>query len=809
MNNDYRLALRMLRQRPLFAAIAILSIAIGIGAATTIFSVVNAVLLETPPGVAQPERVVEIGRTNGGGGFDTFSFPELIDLQSQAKSLDAIAGWRLVPLSFSAGRESERIMAMAASADYFTVFGLKPALGRFYSREEDRVPDANPVAVVSHAFWRDRLASDPAVIGKTIDINRHVFTVIGVAPADFVGNIPVVPPDVYIPLTMFGISRPGFDSWNVRWASWLVLVGRLKPDATHDQANAELAALFRRFAQPNEDLRNARSAKVIPFSMMPGPGRTPVRAFLTLLLGFVGLVLLITCANVAGMLIARAAAREKEIAIRLAIGSSRGAIIRQLVAESLVLFSIGGAAGVLLARWAASAVSAIQLPTPIPVQLDFSANNSVLALGLAVALISGLLFGLIPAIQASRPSVAGFLKSESARRGTRGSKLRRTFVMAQIAFSLILLACSGLFLRSLQRAAGVDTGFDPAGVKLVSFDLNMEGYDAVRGPQFQQRLLASLQATPGVISAALGEELPLDLGISERPAIPEDWQGRPEDQRQLRSAFSTVSADYFSTLSIPILRGRDFSEADRTGAPEVAVVSREFAQRAWPDQDPIGKRFKLVGDGEPWITVVGVAADVKNQTLMESVQPQFYRPSTQNYQASLYLLVKGNNAVTRDAIRQVMLSVDPRLSTGLVQELSEYTALGTMPQRIAASLTTALGLLALLLSAMGVYGVIAFTVAQRTREIGTRMALGADRRSVLQLVLADGLRLAVPGVIIGLIASLALAQLLRSFILGVAPADPFTFALVPLTMVAVISIACLAPARKAAGIEPIHALKSD
>ncbi|HSL70096.1 MAG TPA: ABC transporter permease, partial [Longimicrobiales bacterium] len=620
---DLKFAVRLLRQRPLFALVAALSIAVGVGVTTTIFSVFNALLLKSPPGVQQPERIVELGRTDRRGGFDTFSWPEVMAMQGQSKQLSAIAAWRMSPMSFSAGRESERVMGMAASAQYFEVFGLKPALGRFYGPSEDRLAGSNYVVVLSHRFWTNRLAADPAIVGRTIDLNRRAFTVVGIAPEDFRGHVPAVGPDVYFPITMFGVVRPGFDGWELKQASWVTAVGRLGTGASITSANAELATIFARLWS-EVDARERRGALAVTYGPIPEGGRGPITNFLSLLLALVGFILLITCANVAGMLIARAAAREKELAIRLAIGCSRAALVRQLVIESVLLFAIGGAAGVLFARWSASALTSIQLPVPIPLDLDFSADLRVLGFGLALALITGLVFGLAPALQASRPALTHALKSESSRRSSRGGRLRRGFVMAQVALSLVLLASAGLFLRSLQRAARIETGFDARNVYTLSFDLSMDGYDDARGEQFQARVLERLRAVPGVSSVAYAEDLPLDFSINEMPVAPEGWRD-PAGREAMGTAFSAVGGDYFDALRIPLLRGRVFGPQDVKAAAPVAVVSRIFAERAWPGHDPIGRRVRLRGFTDESLTVIGMVADVKNQMLMETTEPMIYR----------------------------------------------------------------------------------------------------------------------------------------------------------------------------------------
>ncbi|MEX2284071.1 MAG: ABC transporter permease [Gemmatimonadota bacterium] len=806
-SRDLVYALRLLRQRPVFALIAAASVAIGIGATTVIASVIDKLLLQPPPGISASDRVVDMGRSTGGRGFDSFSYPEIMDVRAQSQTLDHVAAWRFTPLSFSTGRESERIMGLAASAEYFAALGLTPALGRFYTLDEDRVPGANPVAVLSYRFWRDRLGADAKAVGSTIEINRRRFTVVGVAAEAFRGHVTAVEPAVYFPLTMWSIARPGMNEWNQRRSSWITAVARLAPGATMAQANAELQTLFARMPDRDTSAFNQRSASVVSLGAVPGGGRTPITAFLGLLTGLVGVVLLITCANVAGMMIARAMAREREIAIRLAIGSSRVAIVRQLVIESLLLFGIGGLGGLALAFWGADALSSIHLPVPIPIELDFRPDLRVLLAGLALAMVTGIVFGLAPALQASKADVITVLKAESARKGSRGGRMRRAFVTGQIALSLILLASAGLFLRSLQRATQVEVGFDPTGVQMVTFDLVMDGYDETRGQAFQQTLLQRVGALPSVTAVGIGTDLPLDLGISEQPMLPEG-RNDPAD-RGIGSAFSRVGGGYFTTLRIPVLQGRVFGPEDTGDSRPVAVISKAFAEEAWPGENPIGKRVRQVdGDAVEWMTVIGVVADVKHKSVMDEAQSTIYTPLTQDYTSDVTLLVQGT-AVSPANLRAAILEFDPKLSFSLIQSLAEYTGIGTMPQRIAAWLTTVLGLLALLLSAMGVYGVIAFMVTRRTREIGTRMALGAERAHVLKLIVRDGVRLAAPGLIVGMIAALAIGRVARSFILGVAPADPLTFTLVPLTLLMAIGLACWAPARRAASIQPIQALKTE
>lgn len=811
LRQDIRYALRGLRQRPLFTMIAVASIAIGIGANTAIFSVLNAVLLRPVAGVGAPERVVEIGRTNRGGGFDTFSFPELRDMQAEVPALDRVAGWRMAELSWSAHEGGQRVLGYAVSQPYFDVLGATPLRGRFFVPEEDRVRAESPVAVVSYRFWQRELGGDPGVVGRTIDLNRRSFTVIGVTRPEFRGHLPIVPADVFIPLTMFGVARPGFDMYGERRASWLMALGRLAPGATAADANAGLALLTERRGDEFPDLYrgdNARGARAGALAPLLGGMRKPVTMFLTLLLGLAGVVLLITCANVAGMLLARAAAREREVALRIALGSGRGRLVRTLLTESLVLFALGGTAGIALGYWGTSLLEAIRIPVPVALELELAPDLRVLGFGIGVALVTGLLFGLAPALQSTRPGVMGALKGDQTGRSPGASLLRRGFVVAEVGLSVLLLVSAGLFLRSLQRASAVAAGFEPDGAHMVMFDLSIDGYDEMRGRAFLAELTARLETMPGVKAAGAGSDLPLDLGINEMPVHPVGWSG---DAHGFGTAFSTITPGFLDAAGTRVLRGRDLSAADRAGSAPVVLVSRRFAEQAWPQADAIGQRVAFDPEGRDQATVVGIVEDVKTQTLMEETVPMLYMPAAQRYDPRLTLLVRSSlpPALATRAMLETIRALDPRLSLAPVQSFAEYTGIGVLPQRVAALLASVLGAVALLLSALGVYGVIAYGVAQRTREIGVRMALGAARAQVAGMVVRGALLLTLPGVAAGGLLALGLARLLRGFILGVTPWDPLTFAVVPALLLTAVVLAAWVPARRAAGTDPMRALRAE
>ncbi|MGH7575187.1 MAG: ABC transporter permease [Longimicrobiales bacterium] len=804
LDRDTRLAFRALRQRPLFAAVAVFSIAIGIGVTTTLFSAVNALLLRPPSGIDDPARVIEIGRTMDGRGMDTFSYPELLDMRERATPVERIAGWRMSPYSLSQGGAGERVLGMRVSHNYFDVMGVRPARGRFFLEEEDRTPGTHPVAVISHRFWQDRLNGAPNVIGSTVELDRRTHTVIGVAPREFGGHIVAIRPDVYVPLLL-----TASESIEDRSGVWLTAVGRLGPGATLEQANAALTATFIALRDIDPERYERRSARAIPIGPLPGAGRGAVAAFLALIMAVAGVILVIRCANVAGMLLARAAAREREIAIRLAIGSGRGRLVRQLVVESLVLFLIGGAGGVLLATWGTSLLSSIRLPVPVPIELDFRMDPLVLGFGLALALGTGIVFGLAPALQSTKPALISALKNDRRHAGSSG-RMRRAFVMAQIGLSLLLLLSASLFLRSLQRAAAIDTGFDPVDVRMVSLELAMDGYGEDRGRAFTRTLLDRVRELPGVTAASVAADLPMDFSSQGTVAFPEDFESTQPDGG-LFVDINVVSEGYFETLRIAVREGRAFNATDRDGSQPVAIIGRTFAERVWPGEGAVGKTLRVGSDDAPVLTIVGVVNDVKNQGITDTPAPFVYLPVAQNYRPSTTLLVQSAGAGTAiaAAVRRTIQDIDPGLSLTPMQSVADYTGLGLLPQRIAASMTTALGALALLLCALGVYGVVAYMVTQQTREIGIRMALGAARRDVLVLVLRRGLRLALPGLAFGIAAGLALARLIRAFTLNVPLGDPATFLGVPLVLLAVVTFATLLPARSAAAVDPNVALRNE
>jgi predicted permease len=523
--SDIRHAVRHLRRAPIFALVAGASLAIGVGVNAGLFSAVYAVLIRPVPGVDRPDRVVEVGRSYQGRGFDTFAYPDFLDLRSEVTAFQTAAAYTFDIFAFSQEGEGRRITGMSVTPEYFEVMGVNPERGRFFTPDED-APDSQPtVAVVSHDFWQNRLGGDPDILGRTIRLNRIAFQVVGVAPADFRGQMTGFHPEVYVPLR----ARPALlnrtdDDFGNRGASWHMMVARLAPGATVDDADTQVKAVYARLAQTYPETNRNRSGSVVSLGLVPGPGRKPVKTFLAVLMGLAGLILMVTCANVAGMFVARASHREKEIAVRLALGAGRRTLVRQLLVETLVIFAVGGAVGTALGVWLMQIVPVDRLPLPISITIDLSPRLPVLAFALAITLGTGVVFGLLPALQATRLDLTGSLRDDGTNRGIGAGFMRRFFVAGQVGMSLILLASAGFFVRALQRVGDVETGFSPRGAYVTGIDLDMEGYRGEEAAALQQRVLERVRALPGVEGAAMSADLPLDMGSMGTGVLPEGLQ---------------------------------------------------------------------------------------------------------------------------------------------------------------------------------------------------------------------------------------------------------------------------------------------
>ncbi len=816
LTSDLRHAARGLLRAPVFTASAVLSLAIGIGANATIFSAASGLLLSPLPAVRDMHRLVDIGRTTRGEGFDTVSYRTYADLRDTTDVFDGVFAHQFEPRAVSLDGPDgvERIYAELVSANFFEVLGVTPAAGAFFRGDEEQLDVPLRKVVLSHAFWQRRYGADPAIVGEQIVLNGDTFTVSGVAPPRFQGTT-VLSPDIWAPLTTYARSMPQANLFRVRENVWLTMGARLKPDVSIAQAQQSVSALATRLASEFPEAHGHHGLVVVPISRVPGQASAFVVPFVAILFGLVGLVLLVACANLAGLLLARAATRTREMAVRLALGASRLAIVRLLIVESLLLFAAGGAGAVLLAHWTMAAVAAMFANLPVPAAVDLSLDWRTLAFTAGLALVAGLATGLAPAWQTARQDLRGDLGQPG--QTPRRRRMRHAFVAAQVAGCFVLVAVAGLFLQALHAAATVETGLAVDRVDVASVDLSLADYAEEQWPSVAEELRARFEALPGVAAVGTARMIPLNgssmgLGGVRTPGddspsgnIPADW--------------NVISPGYLGAVGVPLLVGRDFTLADRDGAPEVAIVNASFARLAWPDGAAIGQTVE-VGEFRPGresilaLTVVGVTPDTKSQWIGETPGPFIYVPMAQNPMPDVHYFLRRDPGATGELslalpVRAALREVNPNLPLVSLTPFKQYADLGLMPQQLAASIAGLLGGVALLLAAIGIYGVVAHMVASRTREIGVRVALGADRARVLRLVFRQGVGLAIAGSTIGLALALGAAQLAQSLLFGVSPADPMTLGGTFALLSAVAGAACVAPARRASRLNPIDALKAE
>jgi len=816
---DLRYAARALLKSPGFTAVAVLTLGLGIGGNTAVFTLVNAALFRAPPG-DRPHELVWLAATvdfpeqpgRPRSYQRRFSMPEYRDYAAGATAFTGLIAYQDVALALGSGGEPERINGMLVSGNYFQVLGLVPAAGRFFVPEEDRDPGAHPVVVLSHGLWSRRFGFDPGIVGADITVNGRRFMVVGVAPAGFAGIQLGEPAELFTPLAMVAVAMPrSAELLTQRNAGWLQIVGRLKPGATVAEAGRDVTTLAARLAQAYPDALKATSAEVAPLSGGLDPGnRQQALPILLLLMAVPMVVLLIACANVANLLLARATGRRREIGIRLALGATRWRLLRQLLTESLLLALCAGGAGMLLSFWLNDVLLAVS-HAPAEIALALKPDIRVLAFTIAIAVITGLLFGLAPALGATRPDVVPALKEEGIALGrrVRRSRLTGAFVVAQVALSLILLVTAGLFLRSLDKALAVNPGFDSVNRISLSFDLGIQGYSDRQRGTFYARLLERVRVMPGVESASLGSPLPMS-GRMIRSAV--SLEGVDPDAGAVPVSAASVAPAFFATLGVPLVRGRDFAATDGPGTPLVLIVNETLARRLWPDQNPIGRRLRLYGREEPLREVIGVAKDGKYDELTERPRSFVYFPERQHSDVSdISLVVKSTGDPRRlaGALTAAVHELDGTLPIFRLETFAQALHNRLDKERGASSLLGVFGTLALLLAALGLYGVMAYAVSQRTREIGIRVALGAGQAHVLRQFVGEGVRLAVVGVVIGLALSVAITRVIAQFLYGVTATDAATFAAGAAALCVVAVLASWLPARRAARVDPMVALHSE
>jgi predicted permease len=814
---DLRYAARMLRKNPGFTAIAVLTLGLGIGANTAIFSFIDAILYKPLP-VTAPEQLVDLYNFEGKNVTDInympLSFPDYQDLRDQNHSFSSVMAYADTLVAIQGAEESQIVGAEAVTENYFETLGVKPFLGRAFDPSPKHAPGDDPEVVLSYTIWKRMFAADPNIVGRTLVINATSMTVVGVAPSDFFGAFRGISPDLWLPLSMDAALHL-YDPMNDRGSNWLLSLGRLKPGVTVAQAQAELATIAAQLEKEYPKTNKDRLIKILPANQVKFQPDidTAVSATSYVLLGLVALVLLIACANLAGMLLARAAGRSKEIAVRMALGAGRLRLIRQMLTESLLLSFLGGLCALLLTvafnRALTRLLESINLPVPIHIALGLDVNARVLGYTIAMVVGTTLLFGMIPALRASRGAIPSAM-NEQGRSSTGSRKKHRTLnvlVVSQIAISLLLLICAGLSFRSLRNAYRVSPGFDPAGVATATFIPSRNGYTRMQIDSFYRQLGDRIRALPGVSSLAFAASLPLNLTIQVAACAPQGQDSQPLEKWPHLDR-SIVGPNYFKAMRIPILQGREFAERDDGAAPPVVIVNEAAAKQFWPGQNPLGQKVRFGGE-DKYSEVVGVARDGKYRTLGEAQRAFVYRPLAQGGNTDWILIVRiaGDPRPVTGEIREIARQLDSKIPMLHLQTLEERTAISLLLPRTGAAFFGLFGLLGLVLASVGLYGVIAYTASQRTHEIGIRMALGVRPRQILELIIRQGLTLAAFGVVIGLGGAFAATRVLSVMLYGVSARDPLTFAGISLVLILIAILACYIPARRAMSVDPMVALR--
>jgi predicted permease len=805
MLGDLRRGLRAAARRPWFSAAVVAILALAIGANTAVFALVNAVFLRPIPGVAEPSRVVNVHHTTPANASASFSHPDYRDLREAVATAADLAAFNGRGMTLGAGGQTDLVGGQLLSGNYFRVVGTRAHLGRLLEEADDGAPGAAPVVVISHGLWQRRFGSDAEVVGRAVRVNGHPFTVVGVTEPGFQGHFTGFPFDVFVPLAMAAQAAPN-ETLAARDSLWLEAVARLAPGVSPAAAQAALSASMDALARAHPDLGAGRGVHASPLTGLDDELLNPVRGFLALLQALAAAVLVAACLNVAGLLLARAAAGTRETAVRVAIGARRGDLLRAQVAEVLPLLALGAAGGLLLARWASHRMMEFQPRFSLPLRLDLGLDGRVVAFAFLAAALAGAAACASPVLAAARLDVITALKEGGGLGISIRAGLRRAFVVGQVALSMALLVVAGLFLRSLDRAKALDPGFAVDEVHTLRADQSVLGRSPAQRRVFYDHLLERARALPGVEGAALARRTPMSLG-SLGAFVKVEGVDSPAREGFLVD-LNEVSPGFFETLRIPLRRGRDFDERDGEGAPRVAIVNEAFVRRFWPAAVAEARRLQLGGE---WAEVVGVVADHATRRLGEAPAPQVYLPARQRAGAAMALFVRagGDHGGLASRLREVVRALEPDLPLLANVPLREAASFALAPQRLLATAASVLAGLSLVLSAAGLYAVVAFFVGQRTREIGLRMALGARADQAAALVLREGLKLAAVGAGAGLAVAAAAAPALRRFLAGLGAADPAAFVAGPLVVLAVAAAACLGPARRAARLDPLVALRSE
>jgi len=811
---DIRFGVRMLIKHPAMTLVAVVTLALGIGANTAIFSAVNGMLLRPLP-VANADRLMVVaGQLKGNDGFNSFSYLDYHDLRAQANGFSDLLAYNINLMGLEADNKADSLLVSYVSSNYFSALGLKPALGRLVYGDEAEQQGREPVVVLAHSYWQTRFNADQNIVGRQVKLNGRTATVIGVAPEGFRGVFSIIDMQAYMPMGMRTLWSDNDDFWKKRESRQLKVLGVLKPGISRKEAQSSVDVVMQRLAQSYPEDKNF-SARLYP-EWLARPEPDPTYQLVIIGVAFMvlaGLVLLLACTNVANIVLVRAAARTREMAVRAALGAARTRLLRQLLTESIILGLLGGIAGLLLGGWVSAALSSIHIEAlGSRLVFDFSLDWRVFAFGLAAALVTGILVGLVPAWRASRTNLTEVLHegSRGVLAGTSRFWLRPVLVVSQVAVSLTLLVAAGLFVRSARNAERAYFGFDPTHVLNATMDVRNIGFKKEQARLFYRDLEDRAKSLPGVQSVSLAVSVPMGYANEGSPVY---LEGKSSDSKETVPdlLYNTVSLDYFATMHTPLVRGRNFNAQDTENSPPVAIINEYMAQRYWPKEDAIGKRFSTKGPAGPFIEIVGIAKQGKYTGLGEDPTAFFYLPQEQDPQLvrTIQLRTTGAPEMMIPEVDRLIHSMAPGLPLVSVETMQQSLegVNGLFGFRMGTRFAGALGLLGLVLAIVGVYGVISYTAAQRTHEIGVRMALGADRRDILKMVLRQGVILVGIGVVVGVGLTLLLARGISGLLVGVSPSDPLTFAAMAVFLAAVGLLASYVPARRAMNVEPLRALK--
>lgn len=809
LRHDLQFAGRMLVKSPLFTGMVVLTLALGIGLNAAVFSVIDAMLLRPLPGVRASNELVQLYRTYPAMQYGSNSIPHFWDVRKRSTDVySGVASWEFVTLSVAAAERPVRVMGVMASADYFSVLGVTAARGRTFVPAEDEGRGAHPVAVLSDAGWKNYFGADPNIVGRRVPVNGQSVEIIGVTPPEFRGAMPIVVPVMWMPLMQLAQLQPGSEGdFESRGSNSMSIIARLKPGVSVAQARARMTALVAELRTEFPEPYERSEINLVPQSeagLHPTLRSTQVGLSAVVMI-VVGLLLLIACVNVANLFLARGRDRAREMAIRLALGARRGALVRQLMVESLVFSLVAGAAGLLVATWAIGLGNSITLPMDVDFSADLRLSPLVLGFSLAITLVTGVLFGLAPALQATRPELIPALKGEAPAGGSR-SRVSRGLVVAQMALSMVLLICAGLFLANLRDVTAVDKGFVSEHLLLAELDPDLQGYTRAATEDFYRRLTERLEANPSVRSVGFINRLPLSLGNSDRGVeIPGYTPGKNEG---MSIYYASVSPGYFRTMGIPLLKGREFTPQDDSGSVRTLVVNQRFVDRFWPGQDAVGRTVRTARRD---YTVIGVVPTGKYFRLGEDPAAHMWFSQAQQWSAGMAVAVrtKGDPNAFIGTLRSEVSALDANLPLSSIRSMDKHLGITLLPARLTGAALGVFGVLGLLLASVGMYGVMAYSVAQRTREIGIRMAIGAAAADVVRLIMRQGLTLVLIGTVIGLGGALAASRLLASVLYGGNSLDLMTFTLVPIVLILVAAAASFVPARRAAAVDPAITLRSE